>query len=297
MNKKMENKKYGIITPMDYSSSLGTRVTYWMMFGFLMLMVVVCLAPVLFAFFSGFKTTEEFYSLNVKLFPDNIDFSKMFEIIKELKLGRAFVVSMILFAITWFGDVVIGGIAGYTISRLKPKGSAMLFKLMLWTMMMPGTLSMVPLFMFWADVPVIHISFLNTFVPFIIGSFGNIFHILMFKNFFDGIPNSFIEAAKIDGASNLGIFFKVIVPLSKPIIMTITIFAFTGSWNNFMSPFLYLKDPQLAPVALKLYNTTVGYPEPTILLAAFLITIPVLIVYFVCSNQILANDMSAGVKE
>lgn len=296
MSRIMEQKKSGMITPIDYKSSWSVRLSYWLMFAFLLLMIVVCIAPVLFAFFSGFKTIDEFYALNVKLMPEKIDFSKMFDIIKTMELGRAFGISMILFALQWFGDVIVGGVAGYTISRLQPKGSRLLFKLMLWTMMMPGTLSMVPMFMLWADFPIIHISFLNTFIPFAIRSFANIFHILLFKNFFDGIPTSFIEAAKIDGASNLGIFFRVVMPLSKPMIMTISIFAFTASWNNFMEPFLYLKDPNLAPVALKLYTATQSYTEPQVLLTAFLTCIPVLIVYFIFSNQILNNDMSAGIK-
>ncbi len=296
MKISLEKKQNGIITPIDYRNNKKVKLLYWCMFAFLCLMVVVSILPVLYAFLSGFKTIDEFYAIDVKLFPENIDFSKMFTIIKELKLPRSFVNSMKLFVCTWFGDVIIGGIAGYTISRLRPKGSRTLFKLMLWTMMMPGTLSMVPTFMMWADYPLIHMNFLNTFIPFLVGSFCNIFHILMFKNFFDGIPDSFIEAAKIDGASNLGIFFKVVVPLSVPIISTITIFAFTGAWNNFMGPFLYLKDPNLAPIALKLYNTTQGYSEPEILLTSFLVTIPVIIVYFIFSNKILNNDMSAGEK-
>lgn len=297
MSKIMEQKRSGMITPMDYKGSWSVRMSYWLLFVFLLLMIVVCVAPILFAFFSGFKTIDEFYALDVKLMPEKIELSKMFDIIKTLKLGRAFGVSMVIFALQWFGNVIVGGVAGYTISRLQPKGSRMLFKLMLWTMMMPGTLSMVPMFMLWADFPIIHVSFLNTFVPFAIGSFSNIFHILMFKTFFDGIPTSFIEAAKIDGSSNLGIFFRIVMPLSKPIIMTISIFAFTTSWNNFMEPFLYLKDPKLAPVALKLYTVAQNYTEPQVLLTAFLICIPVLIVYFIFSNQILNNDMSAGIKE
>ena len=297
MSKKIEQKRNGMITPIDYKGSRSVRLAYWLMFAFLLLMIVVCIAPVLFAFFSGFKTIDEFYALDVKLLPEKIEFSKMFNIIKNHKLGRAFGVSMIIFALQWFGNVIVGGVAGYTISRLKPKGSRLLFKLMLWTMMMPGTLSMVPMFMLWADFPIIHVSFLNTFIPFAIGSFANIFYILMFKNFFDGIPVSFIEAAQIDGASNLGIFFRVVMPLSKPIIRTISIFAFTTSWNNFMEPFLYLKDPKLAPIALKLYTITQSYTEPEVLLTAFLTCIPVLIVYFIFSNQILNNDMSAGIKE
>ena len=167
---------------------------------------------------------------------------------------------------------------------------------MLWTMMMPHTLTMVPMFMTWTDFPIIHINYQNTWIPLWTGSMASIFNILLFKNFFDGIPKSYIEAAKIDGCSNIGIFAKIIVPLSVPIISTVTVFVFNGTWNNFMGPFLYLKDPNMATVALRLYNTTQGFTEPEQMLAAFVVMIPSVIVFMICSKQILGNNMNVGVK-
>lgn len=295
--KKIDEKKYGLLTAIDYKGSRGARVTYWCMFTFLILLCIISVVPVLYAFLSGFKELDEFYSTNIKLLPNKIEFSKMIGIINELNLGRSFINSMILFAIAWFGNVIVGGLAGYTISRLKPRGGNFLFKLMLWTLMMPGTLTMVPLFMTWADFPIIHMSYINTFVPFVVSAWANIFDILMFKNFFDGIPDSFIESAKLDGCGNVGIFLKIVFPLSMPIISTISIFSFTASWNNFMGPFLYLKDPKLAPVALKLYNTVSAYTEPKQLLTSFIVMLPTLVVFLLFSKKILSNDMSAGIKE
>lgn len=89
---------------------------------------------------------------------------------------------------------------------------------------------------------------------------------------------------------------RIIVPLSKPIISTVTVFVFNGTWNNFMGPFLYLKDPNMATVALRLYNTTQGFTEPEQMLAAFVVMIPSLIVFILCSKQIMGNSMNVGVK-
>lgn len=295
--KKINEKKYGLLTPVDYKGSLSVKITYWCMFAFLILLCIISIVPVLYAFLSGFKELDEFYSTNIKFFPNKIDLSKMKGIISELKLGRSFINSMILFAITWFGNVIVGGLAGYTISKLRPRGGNFLFKLMLWTLMMPGTLTMVPLFMTWADFPIIHMSYINTFVPFTVSAWANIFDILMFKNFFDGIPDSFMESARLDGCGNVGIFLKIVFPLSMPIISTISIFSFSASWNNFMGPFLYLKDPKFAPVALKLYNTISAFTEPKQLLTSFIVMLPTLFVFLLFSRKILSNDMSAGIKE
>ena len=295
MNKRMESKSTGVITTSDYKR-LSVKISYWLMVLFLILCSLIALLPVIWAFLSGFKELNEYYSTNPSLFPDKIDWGKLLDVSSKLKLGRSFINSMILFFGCWFGEVIVGGIAGYTISRLKPKGSKLLFTLMLWTMMMPHTLTMVPMFMTWTDFPLIHINFQNTWIPLWTGSMANIFNILLFKNFFDSIPKSYIEAAKIDGCSNIGIFAKIIVPLSKPIISTVTVFVFNGTWNNFMGPFLYLKDPNMATVALRLYNTTQGFTEPEQMLAAFVVMIPSVIVFMICSKQIMGNNMNVGVK-
>jgi len=262
----------------------------------LVLCCCIALLPVLWAFLSGFKELTEYYSQTPSLLPESISWKKLWDISIKLRIGPAFVNSMILFAGCWVGEIVIGGLAGYTMSRLKPKGSKFLFALMLWTMMMPHTITMVPMFMTWTDFPLIHINFQNTWIPLWTGSMANIFNILLFKNFFDGIPLSYIESAKIDGCTNLGIFAKIMVPLSKPIISTVTVFVFNSTWNNFMGPFLYLKDADMATVALRLYTTSKDWTEPEQMLAAFIVMIPSVIVFAICSKQIMGNNVSVGIK-
>lgn len=295
MNRRIESKKEGLITSSDYKR-LSVKISYWLIVLFLVLCSLIALLPIVWAFLSGFKELNEYYSVNPTLLPQKISWDKLVDVSTKLKIGKSFINSMILFFGCWVGEVIVGGIAGYTISRLQPKGSKMLFTLMLWTMMMPHTLTMVPMFMTWTDFPIIHINYQNTWIPLWTGSMASIFNILLFKNFFDGIPKSYIEAAKIDGCSNIGIFAKIIVPLSVPIISTVTVFVFNGTWNNFMGPFLYLKDPNMATVALRLYNTTQGFTEPEQMLAAFVVMIPSVIVFMICSKQILGNNMNVGVK-
>lgn len=295
MKKKMYNKHEGMITASDYKRP-SVKIAYWLMVFVLVLCSAIALLPVLWAFLSGFKELGEYYSSAPSLLPQSIDLKKLWDIAEKLKLGPAFLNSMIMFAGCWFGEIIVGGIAGYTISRLKPKGSKLLFAVMLWTMMMPHTLTMVPMFMTWTDFPLIHMNYQNTWIPLWVPSMASIFNILLFKNFFDSIPSSYIEAARIDGCSNLKIFSKIIVPLSKPIISTVTVFVFNGAWNNFMGPFLYLKDPGMAPVALRLYTTSQQWTEPEQMLAAFVVMIPSVIVFIICSKQILGNDMNVGVK-
>lgn len=295
MNNRMENKSTGLITSIDYKR-LSVKISYWLIVLFLVICSAIALLPVVWAFLSGFKEIGEYYSSTPSLFPERIDWKKLLDVATKLKLGRSFTNSMIMFAGNWVGEVIVGGIAGYTISRLKPRGGKLLFSVMLWTMMMPHTLTMVPMFMTWTDFPLLHINFQNTWIPLFVPSMASIFNILLFKNFFDSIPNSYIEAAKIDGCSNIGIFARIIAPLSKPIIATITVFVFNSTWNNFMGPFLYLKEPDMAPIALQLYTASSYWTEPEQMLASFVVMIPSVIVFIICSKQIMGNNVSVGVK-
>ena len=150
--------------------------------------------------------------------------------------------------------ILSNGIAGYVISRLKPKGSALFFTIILWTMMLPSSISMVPLFMTFMDFPYLHVDLLNSYIPMWLMAGANAFYVLLFKNFFDTIPMSYVEAARIDGCSDVGIFARIILPLSKPILMVVTIFSINGSWESFFWPYLVIREKQLDTVAVQLFK-------------------------------------------
>ena len=101
------------------------------------------------------------------------------------------------------------GILGYVLSRLRPKGYKLAFLMIFWTMLVPHSMNMVPLYMSFVEVPLLKINLINTYLPLFIMAGANAYEALLFKNFFDGIPDSYVEAAKIDGCTNLGIFFKI----------------------------------------------------------------------------------------
>ncbi len=292
---KLNNKRSGLITALDFTRP-SVRIAYWMIFVILILFVVVAVLPVVYAFLAGFKTPKEFMSSDPKFFPSKMEFDVVEEVFRDMFFLRSSKNTLIMFALSWVSNVIICGLAGYTISRLRPMGSKLVFKLLLWTMMMPTTVNMIPNFKTWTNFPYIHWNFINTWIPFFVGGFANGFNILLFKNFFDHIPDSYIEAARLDGASNLHIFFRIVMPLSVPIIATVTISTFTSAMSNFMYPLLYLKDREMWPLAFRLYNYTSGANNAEALMASFLMIVPNLIVYAFCAKRILNTGASSGVK-
>ena len=192
---------------------------------------------------------------------------------------------------------LVGGLAGYSISKLKPKGTGIIFMVLFWIMLMPGTLRTVPLYIGFKDVPLFHISLLDTFWPIWIMSASSIFNIILFKNFFDGISGSIIEAAKIDGASAMRIFAKIVMPLSVPVFVTVAIFTFNGQVGQFFWPYLLIKKKELTVLGVQMYtmqssNYTMDYQ----MLAILFSILPQLLIFAVFQKKIIGGVSVGAVK-
>ena len=193
-------------------------------------------------------------------------------------------------------EITFAATAGFVISKIKPVGAKLIFTLILWTMMMPTTLAMVPLFMTFIDLPVLHLNLMNTYFPMWLMAGANCFHIMMFKDFFDAIPTSYIEAARIDGAGYLQIFYRIVLPLSKPIIATLSVFVIIENWNSFLWPYLLLKDKDIMTISLAAYKFRDKMAEPQALMMALVFIVPMIIVYMISQRFVVGNDNAAGDK-
>ena len=129
--------------------------------------------------------------------------------------------------------IVVGGIAGYVLSKVKPVGHKVIFTILFTLTLMPGTCRTVPLYMTFTDFPYLHINMLESYWPMWLMAASDIFNIILFKNFFDGIPTSLVEAAKIDGATPFQTFTRITVPLLKPTILMTAIMSTNGTLQLF----------------------------------------------------------------
>lgn len=160
-------------------------------------------------------------------------------LINEVVLGKYFVSTFILIIGRLCCDILVNGLCGYALSRLKPMGSKIVETLVFWYMLLPG-ISMVPLYMTFVDMPILHINLIGSYVPLILTAGANAFNVLLFRNFFNSIPMSYLEAARIDGTGDFRIFFRIILPLAKLILAVVCIFSVTGTWGDFMWAYLIL---------------------------------------------------------
>ena len=203
--------------------------------------------------------------------------------------------TLILCFLTVVGTVCSSAFAAYGFSRIDWKGRDKVFLLALATMMIPFPVTMVPMYCLFRSMGMI-----GTMTPLWIGSFfAGAFNVFLLRQFFVGIPQALSDAARIDGCSELGIFFKIILPMSKPTLMVVGLFQFMGTWNDFLGPLLYLTDQKDYTLALGLqfFQSQSGGTEWNYLMAAsLLVVMPVMIIFFFTQKSFIEGISTSGIK-
>jgi multiple sugar transport system permease protein len=202
-----------------------------------------------------------------------------------------------------FGMVFSSSLVAYSFSRLRWRGRDTLFSLVLATMMLPSVVTLIPQFVLFAKLPAFGFQgsrvWTNTFLPLIVPAFtGGAFYIFLLRQFMRGIPMELSEAAKIDGASELRIWWSIIMPLSRPALATVAIFTFQGAWQDFMGPLLYLQSEPLYTLQLGLRQFEAaagGSPAWNWLMAAsLLVMLPVLTVFLLLQRHFIEGISLSG---
>jgi len=294
--RRLRDKSSGVITSVDLRKR-SVRLLYWATFGFVFLVSLICILPPLWIFLSGFKDMKEFLSVPPTIFPKTFDIRKIGQVWTTLNFGKYYLNTLYLVVGEVVFCIVLNGLAGYVLSRLKPTGTAAIMTLLFWTMLLPSSVNMVPLFMTIIDFPILHINMSNTYWSMWLMAGANAFYVLLFRSFFNSIPMSYLEAARIDGATSLGIFTKIIMPLSKPIVMVITIFSINASWESFLWPYLVLRDSELYTVAVQLYMLKdSGFATDKYLIVLMFTVIPPAVVFMMFSKYIMEGANMSGLK-
>ena len=292
----MKNMDKGILTNSDMKNPKYKALYAVMM----ILMIIYCLVsvlPVVWIMLSGFKDVKEMYAVPATFLPKKIDLSKLGKVWNELKFYKYYGNTFIMAIGAVVSNIVVSGLAGYVLSRLKPKGTKIMLAIIFWIMLIPGTMSTVPLYMEFKSMPLIGINLLETYWPIWLMSAANAFNIILFKNFFDGISNALIEAAWIDGATNMKIFFRIIIPLSTPVFIVVAMFTFNGQIGNFFWPYLLISSKEKTVLGVQLYKMKSStYTMDYQMLALLFSVIPQVVIFAIFQKQIMGGVNIGGVK-
>ena len=193
-------------------------------------------------------TQREIMTVPIKWIPARLNLNNFRDAFKAALFGTYFLNSVLLAAVNVVGQILSASFIAFGFSRLSFRGRGFWFALLLSTMMIPYTVIMIPQFVFWKTV-----GFYNTFVPLMLPAFfGHAFNVFLVRQFYLGIPHDYDEAALVDGANYLTIYWRIIVPMSRPVLCSVGVFTFMSSWNDFIGPLLYLDKASLKTVSLGL---------------------------------------------
>lgn len=298
IGKRFQGKESGVLNSMDMKSKKN-RMIYWGIFVVLFFVALVCLVPPLWILVSSFKSTKELMQVPPKLLPESWNLDKFKELWNNLEFERYYLNTIIIAIGSIIFSVICNGLAGYVLSCLKPVAASLYATLILWTMLLPNTLSTVALFRNIVDFPVFGWNLTNTYWPMWFISGANAFQILLYKNYFDDISSALVEAARLDGCNRVGIFTKIILPLSKSIVAVDAIFTLNGVWGDFLLPYITLGDKKKKTVMLAIYGMSGGttYSIDQQLVGIIFAIVPPVIIFFFLQKYIMGGVNLGGVKE
>lgn len=250
--------------------------------------------PLYWVIISSLKTQREVLVLPPTWFPSQIIWSNYPEALTYVPFLLYLKNTIYYCGLCIIGAVLSNSLIAYSLSRIRWKGREFLFILILSTMMISFHATMIPLFILFK-----HMGWTNTYKPLIIPAFfGSPFYIFLLRQFFRTIPMELSDAAKVDGATELTIYLRIILPLVKPALTTVALFEFLARWNDFMGPLIYLRNENLFPIALGLrrFLTLYQVKWPLLMAASSIVTIPIVILFFFTQRTFIEGIAITGIK-
>lgn len=252
---------------------------------------LLIILPIFFLVFSSFRAPEDVFKFSLNL--SNLTMEN-FKAVLETNILRAIWNSFVVSVTVTVVAMLFHAMSGYALARLNFPGKKFVFGWMISTMMVPFTVIMIPLYMVTKNLGLAN-SYGGLIIPMIFNAYG----IFLFRQFYQDFPKELEEAAYVEGLSIAGTFFRLVLPLSKPMIIPLTIGFFTANWNNYLWPLIINQKEELVVVQVALANIVGGGYETAwsiVLAAALLSAIPTFIVFFSMQKYLVDGIKMSGIK-
>jgi multiple sugar transport system permease protein len=241
-----------LVTPFDWrrpSVRLGIGGAQLVL---LVLLVVIGLGPILWLAKSAITPTNDTITHPMGLFQHGFAWSNLREAWADVHVGRYFWNTIVVALGSWASQIVVATTGGYALSVLRPKYAKLINALLLGTLFIPAVVLLVPLYIEIVRPPIVHHTFIDTYWAVWLPAGASAFNVVLVKRFFDNLPREIFEAARIDGAGPFTLFRRIVLPLSKPVLGVVSVFAVLASWKDFLWPLLVLTDPNKQPLSVRL---------------------------------------------
>ena len=268
----------------------GRMLLYVVLIGTSFLMII----PFYWSVGSSLKLEQNVFASPPQWWPDPLTFQSYINVLTRIPFLRYFTNSMIVAIVTTLGHVFFDTLAAYAFAKLTFPGRDRIFFIMLLALMVPFQVNLIPLYRIMA---LLHWT--DTYLALIVPNLTSIFGIFMMRQFLKSIPNDLLDAARIDGCSEFGVFQKVVVPLALPGIATLIIFTFMGTWNDFLWPRIVTNSEAFftLPVGLAQLQMKNTSNEAQIMAGTVLTALPMILVFLFMQRQFIAGMTAGALKE
>ncbi|MBI5837872.1 MAG: carbohydrate ABC transporter permease [Candidatus Eisenbacteria bacterium] len=242
---------------------------------------------------ASFMSTGEANSFPPRLLPKAFTVSHYVDLFTRLNLARYFLNSSLVSVLATLISLLVNSMAGYAFAKLRFRGRERVFQVLLAALVIPAQVGMLPLFLLLKSMGLVN-TVAAVVVPFMAGVFG----IFMIRQYALGVPDDLLDAARVDGASEFKIFWSVVLPVLRPILVTLAVFTFLGSWNEFMWPLIVLSDDSKYTLPVALASLSGEHVQDTELMMAgsVLTVLPVMLVFLFLQRSYVRGVMMGGVK-
>jgi ABC-type glycerol-3-phosphate transport system permease component len=264
----------------------------WIGWGLFTLIAIIDLMPLIWLTSSAFKPAKEIFTIPVTFWSDHFNLGNFVTSFTKWGIGKALLNSSIITFGTLIAQLLICSWCAFALATLRFKGRQMIFYVILATMMLPGFTMIVPGFQIARNLKLV-----NTFAGLIIPGAASAYGVFLLRQYFIKIPIDFFEAAFVDGANQLRIWWQVAMPLAKPALAALSIFTFLGVWRDLLWPVLILQKEELATLSIRIYfmNTFYSRDFGSIIASSFVVAIIPIMLFLVFQRQFI-EGMTGGVK-
>ncbi len=259
----------------------------------LLLLIIWGVGPLLWLLKSAITPTQDTLQDPMAIFPRGIALGNVWEAWNTVGIGAQFLNTIWVAIGSWFVQLLVATTAGYALAVLRPAYAKIFNWLVLATLFVPAVVLLVPLYLTILHPPVIGTSLINTYWAVWLPAGANAFNILLVTRFFNNLPREIFEAARTDGAGSLRLFWSIVLPLSRPILGVVSVFAIINAWKDYLWPMLVLTNPAIQPLSVRLPNIQ-SMTDLGVFLAALAISMIIPIVLFLFFQRLFLRSAGLG---
>lgn len=287
----------------DWQAKLPLILTYIILIAGAAVMIM----PFLWMISTSFKPDSEIFGDSIQWIPSELDTQNYTDAFEQTDMPRLFLNTAYITFVAVISQVMLGSMGGYAFARLQFRGKTVMFFTLLTTMMVPFEVLIIPVFLLIRAFPLAGgndimgqggTGLINTFAGVMFPNFVSVFGLFLFRQFYLSFPKEIEEAAIVDGCSRIGVYWRILVPNSKPVMGTMALFAFLWSWNDFLWPLVVIKEDSLKTIqlGLSLFNQEQGTQWAELMAASVMAVVPVIGSYIFLQRFLVSGGLTSGLK-